>query len=73
MEQRQGVGVEVALLGVARRKRRNRWLDFVVRLFREKPLAATGLVIVVVLLATAILRRLSSPPTTTASRTSKSR
>ena len=61
MEQRQGVGVEVALLGVARRKRRNRWLDFVVRLFREKPLAATGLVIVVVLLATAILADFIAP------------
>ena len=61
MEQRQGVGVEVALQGVARRKRRNRWLDFVVRLFREKPLAAMGLVIVVVLLATAIFADFIAP------------
>ena len=61
MEQRQGVGVEVALQGVARRKRRNRWLDFVVRLFREKPLAATGLVIVVVLLITAIFADFIAP------------
>ena len=61
MEQRQGVGVEVALQGVARRKRRNRWLDFVVRLFREKPLAAMGLVIVVVLLITAIFADFIAP------------
>ncbi len=61
MEQRQGVGVEVALEGVAQRKRRNRWLDFVVRLFREKPLAATGLVIVVVLLFTAIFADFIAP------------
>ena len=59
MEQRQGI--EVALEGVAHRKRRNRWLDFVVRLFREKPLAATGLVIVAVLLLTAIFADFIAP------------
>lgn len=59
MEQRQGV--EVALEGVAQRKRRNRWVDFVVRLFREKPLAATGLVIVTVLLMTALLADFIAP------------
>ena len=59
MEQRQGV--EVALEGVAQRKRRNRWLDFVIRLFREKPLAATGLVIVTVLLVTALLADFIAP------------
>ncbi len=60
MEQRQQ-GVEVALAGVAQRKRRNRWVDFVVRLFREKPLAATGLVIVAVLLVTALLADFIAP------------
>ncbi len=59
MEQRQGL--EVALEGVAQRKRRNRWVDFVVRLFREKPLAATGLVIVAVLLVTAVLADFIAP------------
>ena len=59
MEQRQSI--EVALEGVAQRKRRNRWVDFVVRLFREKPLAATGLVIVAVLLVTALLADFIAP------------
>ena len=59
MEQRQGI--EVALEGVAQRKRRNRWVDFVVRLFREKPLAATGLVIVTVLLLTAVFADFIAP------------
>ena len=59
MEQRQGI--EVALEGVAQRKRRNRWVDFVVRLFREKPLAATGLVIVAVLLLTAVTADFIAP------------
>ena len=59
MEQRQGL--EVALEGVAQRKRRNRWVDFVVRLFREKPLAATGLVIVAVLLVTVLLADFIAP------------
>ena len=60
MEQRQQ-GIEVALEGVAQRKRRNRWVDFVVRLFREKPLAATGLVIVAVLLLTAVTADFIAP------------
>ena len=59
MEQRQGI--EVALEGVAQRKRRNRWLDFVIRLFREKPLAAMGLVIVTVLLVTAVFADFIAP------------
>ena len=59
MEQRQGL--EVALEGVAQRKRRNRWVDIVVRLFREKPLAATGLVIVAVLLLTAVFADFIAP------------
>ena len=37
----------------ARRRRRNRWLNFWIRLLRHKPLAATGFVIVVVLLVIA--------------------
>ena len=57
----QNQGLETALRGVAQRKRRNRWLDFVVRLFREKPLAATGLVIVVVMLVTALLADFIAP------------
>ena len=54
-------GLETTLEVVAQRKRRNRWLDFVVRLFREKPLAATGLVIVVVMLVTALLADFIAP------------
>ena len=57
----QNQGLETALEGVAQRKRRNRWLDFVIRLFREKPLAATGLVIVTVLLVTAVFADFIAP------------
>ncbi len=57
----QGQGLETVLGGAVRRKRRNPWLDFVIRLFRAKPLAATGFVIVAVLLLTAVLANFIAP------------
>ena len=44
-----------------RRKRLNPWLDFVVRIFREKPLSAVGLVIVCLLLLMAATAQLIAP------------
>ena len=57
----QGQGLETVLEGAVRRKRRNPWLDFVIRLFKDKPLAATGFVIVAVLLLTAIFANYIAP------------
>ena len=45
----------------ARRRRRNRWLNFWIRLLRHKPLAATGFVIVVVLLVIAVFANFVAP------------
>ena len=44
-------------LGIAEQlnsRRKNQWLEFVKRLFKEKPLSAFGLVIVVVLLVVGV-------------------
>ena len=44
-----------------RRKRLNPWVDFVVRIFREKPLSAVGLVIVSLLLLMAVTAQWIAP------------
>ena len=51
----------IALGRTAHRKRRNPWLNFGIRLFREKPLAAIGFVVVAVLLITAIFANFIAP------------
>lgn len=51
----------IALERTAHRKRRNPWLNFGIRLFREKPLAAIGFVVVALLLVTAIFANFIAP------------
>ena len=60
MEQEQQ-RIGFALEWTARRRRQPRVVEFVIRLFREKPMAATGFVICVLLLLTAFTARLISP------------
>ena len=51
----------IALERTAYRKRRNPWLNFGIRLFKEKPLGAIGFVIVALLLFTAIFANFIAP------------
>lgn len=56
-QQSVSLGIEQDL----RRKRLNPWVDFVVRIFREKPLSAVGLVIVSLLLIMAVTAQWIAP------------
>ena len=56
-QQSMSIGIEQDL----RRKRLNPWLDFFVRIFKEKPLSAVGLVIVCLLLLMALTAQWIAP------------
>jgi peptide/nickel transport system permease protein len=53
--------IGVALEQKVRRRRQAPWLNFLIRLFRDKPLSAVGLVVVVLLLLVAIFANFISP------------
>ena len=53
--------LEIGLEREFRRKRLNPWIEFLVRVFREKPLSAVGLVIVCLLLIVAATAQLIAP------------
>jgi len=58
-QEQQSIGI--ALERTARIRRQPRLVEFLIRLFREKPMAATGFVICVILLLTAFTARLIAP------------
>ena len=58
-QEQQTVGLAIGQM--AGRKRRNRWSEFMIRLFRDKPLSAVGFVIVAMMLLVALTARIIAP------------